>query len=149
MGVQKVEWTYNEKKFGEKEAQKALEQGVMGFIYRITDDTGKWYIGKKAFTHRKKTKLSKKARIGTRKRIDISYKDSGWADYWGSCRPLLEYIQDNGNQGFTRVILKLCNDRASLGYWEIDYLCTTKALFNGNSWNSNIAGKYFRGKIHE
>src|SRR5688572_16447177 len=109
-------WTYKNKKFTDP-------QDYYGFIYIITDDTGKWYIGKKAFSHRKKTKLSKKARIGTRKRINISYKDSGWIDYWGSCRPLLEYIElRGGTQGFKRVILKLCKDRSSWSYWEIDYL---------------------------
>ena len=136
-------WKYNNKNFKDPGE-------YYGFIYIIYDDTGKWYIGKKAFSHRKKTKLSKKARIGTRKRINISYKDSGWNEYWGSCKPLLEYIENRGGtQGFKRIILKLCKNRQSLAYWEIDYLCTKKALFDENSWNNNIGGRYFRGKIHQ
>jgi len=120
-----------------------------GFIYEIVDDQGRWYIGKKAFTHRRKTKLSKKARKGTRKRISITFKDSGWEDYWGSCNPLLDYIKNVGNTlEFQKNILKLCKDRASLNYWEVHYLCTKNALFDGNSWNSNIGGKWFKGKIH-
>ena len=95
-----MNWLYKNKKFTDP-------ADYYGFIYLITDDTGKWYIGKKAFSHRKKTKLSKKARVGTRKRINISYKDSGWQDYCGSCKPLLEYIENRGNLlGFKKIILK-------------------------------------------
>jgi len=138
-----MSWQYKRKKFSDP-------GGYYGFIYKIIDDQGKWYIGKKAFTHKKKTKLSIKARIGTRKRFNISYKDSGWQDYWSSCIPLQDYIKNKGNTlGFQKIILKLCKDRASLSYWEVHYLCENKAIFDGNSWNSNVSGKFFRGRIHE
>lgn len=118
-----------------------------GFIYKITDDKGKWYIGKKAFTHRKKKILSKKARKGTRKRINIEIVDSGWKEYWGSCKPLLQYIEENGTRGFRREIIALCQDKQNLAYWESYYLIKECALFTDNSWNSNILGKFFKGKI--
>ncbi len=120
-----------------------------GFVYMIIDDQGKWYIGKKAFTHKRKTRLSMRARKGTRKRINIVYKDSGWENYNGSCAPLLDYIKNRRNiLGFQKNILKLCKDRASLNYWEVHELCTRNALFDENSWNSNIGGKWFKGRIH-
>lgn len=130
---------------------KCLEtppEGFYGYIYVITDDKGKKYFGKKAFSHRKKTKLSKKARKVTRKRIKISSVDSGWLDYWGSCKPLLEYISENGTKGFKREIIKLCKDRQSLAYWEISTLITEKVLFRDDTWNGNISGRYFKNKIH-
>ena len=34
-------------------------EGFYGYIYVITDNTGKKYYGKKAFTHRKKTNYQK------------------------------------------------------------------------------------------
>jgi len=120
-----------------------------GFIYKITDDKGRFYIGKKAFSHRIKRKLSKRARKSTGKRIKIENKDSGWKDYWGSCKPLLEYIESKGNtQGFTREILMLCEDRINLSYWEIHFQIQLNVLFEEKSWNSNVGGKYFKGKIH-
>lgn len=137
-------WMYN---------GKCLEEppsGVYGFIYCITDDTGKRYWGKKAFTHKSKTKLSKKARVGTRKRFNIGTKDSKWMSYWGSCKPLLEYIKLLGNtKGFKREIIKICNDRSSLAYWEVSILIQNNVLFRDDCWNGNVCAKYFKGKIHK
>ena len=127
---------------------KDVPEGIYGFIYVITDNTGKKYWGKKAFTHKKKTKLSKKARVGTRKRYNIGTVDSGWNNYWGSSKPLLEYISHNGTKGFKREILYLCKDRASLAYWEVVTLIENKVLFRDDCWNGNVCGKYFKGKIH-
>ncbi len=138
-----MSWLYKNKKFTDP-------GDYYGFTYIIFDDQGRWYGGKKAFSHRKKTKLSKKARVGTRKKINISFIDSQWQEYWGSCKPLLEYIKTKENtEGFKRIILKLCKDRSSLNYWETHYLITKNAIFDENCWNSNIGGRYFRGKIHK
>lgn len=131
---------------------KCLEEppsGFYGFIYCITDDKGKKYWGKKAFSHRKKTRLSKKARKITRKRVKITSVDSKWLSYWGSSKPLLEYISKNGSKGFKREIIKLCKDRQSLAYWELAILIEQKVLFRDDCWNGNIAGRYFKNKIHE
>lgn len=137
-------WIYN------KECLEVPPKGYYGFIYVITDDKGKKYWGKKAFTHKSKTKLSKKARVGTRKRYNIGTKDSKWLEYWGSCKPLLAYITEKGDtQGFTREIIKLCENRQSLAYWELAILIENKVLFRDDCWNGNVAAKYFKGKIHK
>lgn len=123
-------------------------EGYYGYVYIIYDDKGGWYIGKKAFSHTKKTKLSKKARIGTRKRIKIEQKDSGWLNYWGSCKPLLEYIKERGGcTEFKRKILQFCETKQELSYWEAHHLCVNYALFDPKCWNSNILNRFFRGKI--
>lgn len=125
--------------------------GYYGYIYCITDDKGKNYFGKKAFEHSQKKKISKKARkkSGSRKRIERVKKDSGWLDYWGSSKPLLEYIENRGGtHGFKREILKLCKDKTNLSYWELVVQIYNNVLFI-DTWNSNIGGKYFKGKIHE
>lgn len=126
-------------------------EGYYGFIYCIIDDTGKEYWGKKAFEHNTKKVLSKRARVasGTKKRIERGKKDSGWLDYWGSCKPLLTYIGEKGTKNFQRVILKLCKDKSSLAYWEMVIQINNNVLFREDCWNSNVAGKYFKGKIHE
>jgi len=122
-----------------------------GFIYKIIDDKGNIYIGKKAFTHRKKTTLSKKAKLlpeNKRKRVSITQKDSGWLKYWGSCKPLLEYIkQRSSTEGFKRYIIKTCDDKQSLAYWEMHYLVINDVLFRDDCWNGNILSKFFKGKI--
>jgi hypothetical protein len=135
-------WIYNNKKFSDP-------KDYYGFIYKITDDTGKIYIGKKAFTHRTKKKLSKVNRQLTGKRISIQYTDSGWKEYWGSSKPLLEYIDKQGLKGFRKEILKLCYDKASLAFWEVKYLIDYEVLFREDCWNGNISGKFFKGKIHQ
>ena len=107
----------------EEECLEIPPEGYYGFIYMITDNVGKRYIGKKAFVHATKKTISKRARAKSdtpRKRVERGTKDSGWRDYWGSCKPLLEYIKERGSTvGFTRTILKLCFDKQSLAYWEL------------------------------
>jgi len=42
----------------------------------------------------------------------------------------------------------LCEDRINLSYWEIYFQIQLNVLFEEKSWNSNVGGKYFKGKIH-
>src|SRR5688572_16831905 len=114
-----------------KKCLETAPEGYYGFVYVITDDNGKKYWGKKAFLHRKKIKLSKKAKLLTpRKRFSITNGDSKWLDYWGSCKELLEYILvRGGTTGFTREVIKLCKDRQSLTYWETAILIDNEVLF--------------------
>lgn len=135
-----MEWTYKGKVI------KHPPDGYYGFVYVITDNTGKKYWGKKAFSHKVRKKTSKRVRLKTRKRVIITTKDSGWRDYWGSSKPLLEYIQHNGTQGFKREILKYCKNKQSLSYWETHYLFVERALFI-DSWNGHVL-RFFKGKIH-
>lgn len=126
-------------------------EGYYGFIYKITDPSGKVYFGKKAFEHSKKKIISKKARklSGSKKRIERSKVDSGWMDYWGSSKPLLEYLEESLLYPFCkREIIKLCKDKANLSYWEMATLVQENVLFRDDCWNGNVSGKYFKGKIH-
>jgi hypothetical protein len=132
---------------------KCLEtppDGYYGFIYMIEDDQNREYYGKKAFIHKKKTKLSKKARAGTRKRIKVETVDSKWLQYWGSSKPLLEYIKvRGGTEGFKRYILKLCENKQSLTYWETHILFENAVLFKEDCWNGHILSRFYKGKIHK
>lgn len=128
-------------------------EGCAGFVYKISEvSTGKFYIGKKAFTHKTKKTLSRKARIalGGRKRIERGVKDSNWLKYWGSCQPLLQYMDELGSKdGFDREVLKICRDKSSLSYYELKYMIEERVLFRDDCWNSNVAGKYFKGRVHD
>lgn len=127
-------------------------EGFYGFVYVIIDDQGKNYWGKKAFTHSQKKKITKKVikETKTRKRVEKIQKDSGWLEYWGSSKFLIEYLDEKPIRRLesTRHIVKLCKDKASLAYWETKTLIDNDVLFRDDCWNGNIAGKYFKGKIH-
>lgn len=131
----------------------APPQGYYGFIYKITDNQGMVYFGKKAFEHAKKKTISKKARklSGTRKRVERTKVDSKWLDYWGSSKPFLEHLDKDPSKRelCTREIIKLCKDKASLSYWEMVTLIRENVLFRNDCWNGNVLGKFFKGKIHE
>lgn len=132
------------------EIMKKQPEGLYGFTYKITDDTGKVYYGKKAFIHTRKTKLGKKARKGTKQRVRTTIVDSKWLGYWGSSKPLLAYITERGGtHGFKREMIKICANRASLYYWETALLIEEKVLFREDCWNGNVCGKFFKGKIHK
>lgn len=140
-------WLYKGKELKEPPENK------YGFLYTIQAvdlDTDKitYYYGKKALTHRKKTYLSKKARKGTRKRVSITQKDSGWMEYNGSSKPFLAYLQERGNRVHTtRIINMFCDNRQTLAYRELELLIRENVLFREDCWNANVAGKYFKGKI--
>lgn len=127
----------------------SVPEGFYGFIYRITDDKGRVYYGKKAFTHNKKRKLTKKEQVGTRKRVERIQIDSKWMDYYGSSKTLLEYISINGNKNFKREILQLCINRTDLAYYEAKILFQEEVLFRADCWNSNILGKFYKGRINK
>jgi len=134
---------------------KCLEtppEGYYGYIYLIVTDYNteneRYYIGKKAFTHSSKKRITKKVikETGTRKRVERVSKDSGWLSYYGSCKPLLEHIKGKEHT-VRRYILKLCEDKQSLAYWEAHYLFKNEVLFNDSYWNGNILSKFFKGRI--
>lgn len=129
-----------------------INEKPYGYIYLTTNlITSKWYIGKKAYSHRLKKKLTKKelAAITTKGRKPI-YKyvevDSGWQNYYGSSIELKADIEKYGKENFKVEILKECEDKISLGYWEVYYQMIMNVLFE-NTYNHNINGKWYRNKI--
>lgn len=127
--------------------------GFYGFLYKITDNLGRVYFGKKAFEHNQKKKISKKVRkiSGTRKRVERVKKDSGWLDYYGSSKPFIAYLDElpDRRDMCKREIIKLCKDKTSLAYHETKLLIEQNVLFRDDCWNGNISGRFFKGKIHE
>jgi hypothetical protein len=124
--------------------------GYYGFTYIITNlETNKFYIGKKAFIHNKKKKLTKKeiaeqSGPGRRATTRIDQVDSGWKSYYGSSKELLYDIKLLGEDKFERVIIHLAKNKKQLTYFELQEQITYNVLFTDNSYNDNIAGKYFR-----
>ena len=136
--------------YGSKCLEEAPE-GYFGFIYMITNLLdGRIYVGKKQFTYKKRTKVSKKARkaAGTRQRVITGRVDSGWQGYFGSCVPLKADVKELGEDNFKREILFLCNSKAELTYMELKYQIEKRVLFTP-SYNGWISGKVFKSTINK
>lgn len=124
--------------------------GHYGFVYVITNlKTNKFYIGKKAFIHNKKKKLTKKeiaehTGAGRKPTTRIDKVDSGWKSYYGSSKELLADVKLLGEDKFERVIIHFAKNKKQLTFLELQEQIIHNVLFTNNSYNDNIAGKYFR-----
>ena len=119
------------------------------FIYKITNlESNKFYIGKKAFFHNKKKKLTKKEIAeqtgpGRKSTTKVEQVDSGWRNYWGSSKELLADVKSLGEDKFEKEILRFCSTKKQLTYYEIHYQIQYAVLFT-DSYNDNIQGRFFR-----
>jgi len=124
--------------------------GYYGFTYIITNlETNKFYIGKKAFIHNKKKKLTKKeiaehTGAGRKPITRVDKVDSGWKNYYGSSKELLADVKLLGEDKFERVIIHFAKNKKQLTFLELQEQIIHNVLFINNSYNDNIAGKYFR-----
>jgi len=120
-------------------------ENLYGFVYKITDEvTGKFYIGKKALRHTRKTKISQRVKksTGTRKTYQRVVKESDWADYYGSSKELLADVQKYGKGRFKREIVELCCTKKYLSYSEVAWQIQLNVL-RSNTYNGNILGRYY------
>jgi hypothetical protein len=124
--------------------------GCIGFIYKITNlEDGRFYIGRKQLQSKQSKKLTKKeiAEVkgkGRKPTKKIVVKESNWADYYGSCIPLLEDIKKLGKGTFKREILKFCFTKKQLTYYELRFQIYNSVLEKPtHTYNRNIQGKYF------
>jgi hypothetical protein len=127
---------------------------VYGFIYKIQHkDSKRYYIGKKILYNTTNVKLgvketknlpTQKGRKPTTKQV---IKESNWKSYWGSNKDFLEYKKGKKDEDFNREILHICKSKLELTYWETHYLFVNKVLFDDLSYNSNILGKFYKGKL--
>jgi len=142
-------WLYNEDGSKIAIAEDFLTDEY-GFIYKITNlETGKYYIGKKAFFHNKKKKLTKKEIAeqtgpGRKATTRVDQVDSGWKSYWGSSKELLADVKRLGEDKFERLILKFAKTKKQLTYYELESQILHNALFDSTSYNDNILGKFFK-----
>ena len=82
-----------------------------GFVYKIENlMNGIFYIGKKQFQFKRKVKVK------SRKNKLTKITKSGWEDYWGSSKELLQDIEKLGKNNFKKTILVLHNTMEQLLY---------------------------------
>ena len=117
-----------------------LNEGVtvnddfFGFIYEITNTvTSKKYIGKKQCQSRLKRKPLK-----GKKRNRIDYIDSDWREYTSSSNELNEDIIKYGKDKFLFKIIKICNSKWALAYYEIKEQIDKDVLMREDYYNGII-----------
>ena len=132
---------------------KDFGEDSYGFVYKITHEPSKkFYIGKKILQNNVKHKLTKKQLAelsgpGRKPKTETLQKESNWKTYWGSNKEFVEFIKNNNKEEFKREILHICNSKLDLTYWETHYLFVNKVLFDPLSFNKNLLGKFYTGKV--
>lgn len=88
--------------------------GTYGFIYCITNTVNnKKYIGKKQLVKIKKLKPLK----GKKNKRHFLI-ESDWREYTGSCNDLNMDIKKHGKQNFKFDIIRLCDSKWEMAYYE-------------------------------
>lgn len=119
---------------GHWKVYQAVPEDAFGFIYEIVNTiSGKKYIGKKQMK-RKIRRLPLKGK--KRKRVD--YVDSDWKTYTGSSDALNIDIAANGKDKFVFKILKFCNSKFELSYFEAKMQFEKDVLLNEDYYNGII-----------
>jgi hypothetical protein len=122
-------WLYDNKKLDEFDLSDYI-----GFVYLITNTIdNKFYIGKKLLKF-KKTKTVK----GKKKKFLV---DSDWKKYWGSNKTLHLDLEELGEEKFTRIVLRMCNTRGELNYYEARYQFDYRVLETDKAYNEWITLK--------
>jgi hypothetical protein len=111
-----------------------IDENTFGFIYEIVNTVnGKKYIGKKQC----KSKLKRKPLKGKKnKRIEI--KESDWKVYTSSSNELNEDIIKHGKDKFIFRILRKCNSKWELAYFEIKEQLDNDVIIRDDYYNGII-----------
>ena len=140
-------WLYNEQVISSIED---IPQDTFGFVYIVTHNpTGISYIGKKSLFHNIKKKLTKKELAeqtgpGRKSATRMVVKESDWKTYYGSAKPIIEFIKGGKQEEFTREILQLVPNKKLLTYYECKYLFKYGVLeYPLEYFNDNILGKFY------
>ena len=123
---------------------------VVGFVYLITNlVTGRKYIGKKLAKFSKTTYRVVKLKNGTKKRKKIKSKiESDWLTYWSSSEDLKADVATLGEDKFTREILRYCDSKNELSYYEAKYQFDYDVLLDESKWyNGWISVKVRKFKL--
>ena len=111
-----------------------IDETTFGFIYEITNNvTNKKYIGKKQCQSRIKRKPLK-----GKKRNRINYVESDWKSYTSSSNEINEEIKKIGKENFTFKILRTCDSKWALAYFEIKEQIDREVLFKDEYLNGII-----------
>ena len=124
----KVNWTY------QGELVETLPDGVVGFVYLITNTTtGRMYVGKKLAKF-KRSRPPLKGRKNKRRHT----VESDWQDYYGSSDLLTEDVNRLGKEKFKREIIHLCKSKGECNYLEAKEQFARGVLESDDYYNGHI-----------
>lgn len=110
------------------------ENPPMGFVYRIENkETKKFYIGQK-----KIIKVEKRPPLKGKVRKRKIIKQSDWKTYCGSSNDLKADVKALGEDKFKFEIIKFCDCKWLMTYWELYYQMMNHVLFREDSYNGII-----------
>lgn len=111
-----------------------IDEKTFGFIYEITNTvTNMKYIGKKQCQSRIKRKPLK-----GKKRNRIDFVESDWKGYTSSSNELNSDIAKYGKDKFIFKILRICDSKWALAYFEIKEQIDNDVLFRNDYYNGII-----------
>ena len=133
-------WYYNDKIYDD------TPEEFQGFVYEITElSTNKKYIGKKNFWKPKILPKNTKRKRRIRTRVG-----SDWRTYFGSSGLLTEKVNEYGEKGFKRVILRLCKTKGEMSYYEAKLQFEKDVLLSDEYYNEfigcKIHARHLKGK---
>lgn len=120
----------------------AHPKGALGFIYLITTESGRFYVGQRVYK-RKVTRY--KTTNGVKRKLRGQYDVASWKRYVGSCNELKAHISDS--EAFTKVILMNCTSKSEMNYAELACQIACHAIVSERGYNSGIMAR--QGKIKQ
>lgn len=127
-----MDWTYKNQLLSDE----MIPEKAIGFIYIITHTTsGKKYLGRKL--------LTKAHRRQKNNKIIKSRVQSDWRDYYSSSPFLIEMVEQEGKDNFTREVLYFVENKSALIYAEEKFQYVLGVLESDEWLNSNIRAKLF------
>lgn len=94
------------------------------------------YIGKKFF-YSTRTLPPLKGQKRKRKKV----LESDWKDYWGSSNELKSDIAEHGEEHFERHVIRICDSKTELSYYELAEQVQRGVLLSETWYNDFIGGK--------
>ena len=129
-----MHWTYKEK---EVNCHADLLPECTDFVYQLTYESGKKYIGKKTIKSIRKLKPTKK-QLAIRKNYSRKeLVELPFAKYTGSSRETFGQIL------VSKEILYQCSTKKAATYIEAAMLFNEHAIFGGEYLNKSISGAFF------
>jgi hypothetical protein len=148
-----MNWLWNEIEVTEAD----IPEDAHGFIYKIVHiPTGRFYIGKKSLSSRRRVKIGKRELAlireerrerGVSGRLPVKklvIKASDWQEYYSSNNWIVGEVKEGRASDFKREIIQFCHSKKSLTYWEVYWQFHYDVLNNEMSLNDNIGGRFYR-----
>jgi len=119
---------------GHWKVYQAVPEDAFGFIYEIVNTlNGKKYIGKKQMVKR-----IKRLPLKGKKRKRIDFVESDWKYYTGSSDKLNIDIASLGKDNFMFKIIRFCENKFELSYFEAKYQFDNDVLLKEDYYNGII-----------